>query len=960
MKNELWSAIENIFHAARDLNGDERSKFLAVSCRSNAEMRQQVETLLQHDEKPDSFLTVPAVELVAATLSPHTLVGPYEIVGVAGVGGMGRVYRARDSRLKRDVALKALPVEFAYDAERRERFELEATLLASFNHPNIATIHDVVEHDRTPYLVLEFVEGFTLAERLQKGTMLFHEVLGVAHQIALALEAAHEKGIVHRDLKPANIKITPEGNVKVLDFGVAKALTVVAPEIDIRQWHTVKSANEYSLFPGTPRYMSPEQIRGDGIDPRADVWAFGCIVFELLSGQKAFAGETVSDTFKCILKGMPDWSLLPAETPDEMRRLLHGCLERDSSQRIQDGGMLRREIERIKSIIKKSTEDPKLKRRRPVTKIVLACIIALSGTVALTVHYRSGFDIVWANYCARQRVATTVRATVRLPGNISLGAFSPANRLRLSPDGRRLAFIGTNGSGRTQLWVQPLDASSPQPLPGTEDAMTAFWSPDSHHLAFTARGRLWRIDLSGGPPLPLAAVDSIGAVMSGSWNRNGVILFVPGVSRPIYRLSVSDGQSLPVTSLDLTIGACGSPHHQPVFLPDDRHFLFSVGGCGGEGQIHDGAVYIGSLNPNEPRKLLLEGASNAQYASGRVLFVRETTLMAQRFDMTRLEFTEGAVPIADNLQSRYTGFGAFSVSQTGILVYESRDCPSLAWFDRSGRQIRNIETQSDCVRGVRLSRNGTHAAVTTFDTRSFAIWLLDLIHGSRSNLTKEAFYGNLPAAIWSADGDRVVFSTRRRGPFFQIELRGNSEARVLLDDDFNKHPTSWSADNRFILYRRIEANVSHLWVLPVYGDGKPFPFLKTRFNVTEARFSPDGQWVAYSSDDSGRYEVYVASFPRPNRKLRISATGGHLPVWRPDGKEIFYQAGSNTLMAADVNNSSSFLEIGNVRPLFQTASKPIAVYDTTDGEHFLLGLLKEQQSSSELTLLINWPASQDK
>jgi eukaryotic-like serine/threonine-protein kinase len=983
--DERWSRVKALFQAAVERPPAERDAFLAAATGDDDALRQEVASLLTSDTSNVSFLdrlpvaresghadllaVLPAAmdqTLPYSVLTPGHRVGPYEIVAPLGAGAMGEVYRAHDTTLNRDVALKVLPELFAVDADRLARFTREAHVLASLNHPNIATIYGLEESNGTQALVLELVEGPTLADRIARGPLALDEALTIARQIADALEAAHEKGIIHRDLKPANIKIAGNGVVKVLDFGLAKVWDG-APQSDLAGSPSLNAtgSGERSIL-GTPAYMSPEQARGKPLDKRTDIWSFGCVLYEMLTGGQALAGETVSDTIAAILEREPEWDALPATTPVNLRQLLKRCFVKDPRRRVRDIGDARIELD--DAFARQAIGAPVARRagRERVAWIASALV-----TVAAV------FAIGSVPYLRRAPADTRAYRSSILPSPSASrpAGLLPSSRFALSPDGRRLAFVGTDAGGVTALWVQSLDGLAGQPLAGTEGALMPFWSPDSRFIGFVARGKVKKIDATGGPPLILA--DHTGGGNAGAtWNRDGVILLsAPSLGNPIRRVSASGGASSPVTTLNADAGE--RFHIFPFFLPDGRHFLYLAVGSKTGGPVSPNGIYVTALDSNE-RKLLVPGGSNAKYAEGYLLFLRGQTLIAQPFDAQRLELTGAAVPIADDVAiGGVTGIsGGYSVSETGVLAYQTGSVDEggpadtstqLVWFDRSGKAIGALGDKAG-YGDLELAPDGERATVSLLDRtrRARDIWLVDIARGLRTRFTFD------PAeewgSVWSPDGSRVVFSSNRKGRFdlYQKVSSGAGAEEELLVDSRDKFPIDWSPDGRFILFGDgATAATADLWVLPLFGDRKPFPFLQTPFGEVPGRFSPDSRWIAYASDDSGRNEVYVAPFPgrgeTPGSRWQISTTGGTQPRWRKDGKEIFYLAPDKRLMAAAVNGQKSAFEVGAVRSLFDTRApstiNPRSAYDVSpDGQHFLVNTLAEEAASAPITLVVNWPA----
>lgn len=895
-------------------------------------------------------------------LSAGTRVGPYEIVSAIGAGGMGEVYRARDPRLGRDVAIKALPDLSAADSQHVARFQREAQILAALNHPHIAAIYGLEEANASQFLILELVEGDTLAMRLKAGALDLTEALPIARQVADALDAAQERGIIHRDLKPANIALTIDGQVKVLDFGLAKMFGADLTK-DLSSSPTL-AATQSGVILGTAVYMSPEQTRGKPLDKRVDVWAFGCVLYEMLTGRVPFPGETISDTIAAILGQEPDWSALPAATPARVQWLIRRCLEKDPKRRLHDIADAGIELDEALGEPHETGQTapadrsaPVMARRRARERLAwITTSASLLAVIAALVLGRAGL---------LDRVAAdpgSYRTSIVLPEGMRL-AGQAAGRFALSPDGRRLVVVASDATGRPMLWARPLDTVVAQPLAGTEGAEFPFWSPDSRFVAFLAQGKLKKVALAGGPTLTLCAA-SFSA--TGAWNRDDVILFTPKGGFPLYRVSASGGAPSPATTLDAASG--DAQHMSPFFLPDGRHFLyFALGSTGGVTDPR--GVYVGSLDPGEPAKLLMRGGSNAKYAHGHLIFLRGSTLVAQPFDASRLALGGEAVPLAEETQisgGSATGtVGSFTVSE-GALAYQavSRAVRSqLVWFDRTGQQMAVLGDSADYA-DVSLSPDNARVAVSRLDPErgSYDLWLYDVARGLRERFTADP--GDAFAPSWSPDGSRLVFSARRKASvdLYQKASNGTGSEDVLLEAGLGKYQASSSPDGRFLLYVAGGGAIarSDLWVLPLSGDRKAFPFLETPFIETQGQFSPDGRWIAYASGEFGQLEVYVTPFPGPGARVRVSTAGGSWPRWRRDGKEIVYLAPDSTVVSATVNGQTATFKVGTVRPLFKARLRPFARLDaypydvSSDGQRFLVNTLVEETRLTAITLVVNW------
>jgi Tol biopolymer transport system component len=888
---------------------------------------------------------------------PGRRLGPYEVLAAIGAGGMGEVYQAHDTKLGRDVAIKVLPEAFAHDVERLSRFQREAKMLAALNHPNIATIYGLEQSNGTGYLVMELVSGETLADRIKRdGAVPIEEALKIAVQIAEALEAAHEKGIIHRDLKPANVKVTPEGKVKVLDFGLAKAFAGEALSSDPSESPTLsRAATLQGVILGTAAYMSPEQAKGKPVDRRADIWAFGCVLYELLTGEQAFQGEGITDILAAVVRAEPDWNRLPSGTPRKIRDLLGRCLQKDKTLRMQAAGDLRIEIhEALTTPV--PAEPVAAKRKSPLNHIHTAWSVAAIAIVIAALGWGA-----YAHLRHAPEEARPVRFSIVPPETEQLAMTAPTasgavvSPLAVSPDGRYIAMITTGADGKLRLWIRSLDTLTAQLVAGTEGAFQPFWSPDSRFIGFFAGGKLKKIEVSGGPPTTLCDASDPRA---GTWNRDGVIVFGPTASSALQRVSAAGGVPVTVTKLaqDETV------HMRPFFLPDGQHFLYRPSTAAG-----GGPTYVGSLNSGERKFLFNADSSNVVYSQGLLLFLRETTLMAQPFDAQRLVLTGDAFPIAENIRDSATTnpAGMFSVSENGVLVYETGTATAgdqLLWLDRTGTQI-GVLGDSTPYSDLELSPDGKRASISITDLAGQGrdIWYYDVARGLRTRFTFGP--GTAITSLWSPDSSRIVFNANHKGHFdlYQKASSGAGAEEVLLEDNRDKFPTSWSPDGRFILYRTAGAQTrEELFLLPLSGDRKPIPFLSTRFDEGFGQFSPDGRWVAYRSNESGRNEVYVVPFPGPGGKWQISTAGGDRPRWRRDGNEILYLAPDNKLMAATVKGEGASFEVSAVKALFQTRMVLGGRYNyavSADGQRFLVNTLPERAASAApITVVLNWAA----
>src|SRR6266581_6873425 len=873
-------------------------------------------------------------------LTSGTRLGPHEILSAIGAGGMGEVYRARDTRLNRTLAIKVLPPHLADRSELRERFEREARTIASLNHPHICTLFDIGQQDGIDYLVMEYLEGETLAHRLQKGALPLEQVLKYAIEIADALDKAHRKGVTHRDLKPGNIILTKTGT-KLLDFGLAKLKQEAAPtNVQLSELPTASDPlTAKGSIIGTLQYMAPEQLEGKEVDARTDIFAFGAVVYEMATSKRAFEGKSQASLIAKILEiDPPPISSLQPMTPPALDRLVKKCLAKEPEKRWHAASDV---CDELKWIAEGGSQVglamPLVAQRKSRERLALSVVVVLLGA-ALAL---AGFEYV------RRQAPTpqTMRFFVLPPetwtlvgmGTVTSGSTAP---LSVSPDGRRIAFVAGGPEGKYLLWVRSLDTLTAQALAGTDRASAPFWSPDGTALGFFAGGKLKKIDVMGGPATTLCdAPENRG----GTWSQDGVIVFNPGNRTALQKVPASGG--VPTAATVLGQGEIG--HYRPSFLPDGRPFLYR----GATGSETSGPIYLGSLDSAERKFLLDADASNVVYTQGHLLFLREKTLMAQPFDARRLTLTAGAFPIAENIQTQgfFPPSGVFSASENGVLAYQAGAVAAnsqLVWFDRIGKQV-GVLGDPAAYGNVDLSPDGRQVSVSIPDKagKGREIWLYDVARGLRTRFTFDG--ADESWSIWSPDGSRVVLNSRRKGHvnLYQKVSSGASAEEVLLEDSLDKFPESWSPDGRFILYSTFGAPTGNdLIVLPLFGDRRPFPFLQTQFNEYDGRFSPDGKWVAYSSNASGKYEAYVAPFPGPGGKWQVSTDGGQGPVWRRDGNEIFYLAPDNKLMAAAVNGKGANFEVGAIKPLFQT--RPTGRNDqysaSPDGQRFLINTALEQ------------------
>jgi serine/threonine protein kinase len=892
-----------------------------------------------------------------------TRIGSHEITARLGKGGMGEVYLARDTKLKREVAIKVLPDEFSRDADRVNRFQREAEVLASLNHPNIAQIFGLEESSGARCIVMELVDGETLQERLQRGPIPIDEVLPLAKQLAEALEAAHEKGIIHRDLKPANIKYSSDGHIKVLDFGLAKAFQE-QQTVSLSNSPTLISASIPGAILGTAAYMSPEQAKGRPTERTSDVWAFGCVLYEMLTGQAAFAGETIGEILAAVLTVEPDWKRLPAVTPVSIRRLLRRCLQKDRKERLQHIGDARIEINDAGS-----ASDVESEPRRNVSGSRLWLSALIAGVFI-------GAVIAWM--VASRTVTEPPEMRFELATPLSQDTVS----LAISPDGQQIVFVATS-NGRPQLWLRSLSSTSSRPLAGTDSGIHPFWSPDSRSIGFFSDGKLKVIDIDGGLVRELANAPN---PLGGTWNSEGTILFTPNYTGPIFRISAKSGDAVVVTRVE----GQQSSHRFPRFLPDGRHFLYYVpGGINTNARTETRGVYVGQLDAAATRRLLDADAVATYAPPGYLLFARQGKLIAQKFDPAKLELSGNPFPITDQLLAlggSATSVG-LSASAAGPIVYRGDQGGGLkrqfVWFDRSGKETGKVGPADDANPVAQsLSPDGRRIAMYRTVNGNTDIWTLDLARGALKRFTTDMAIEVNP--VWSHDGRNILFSSNRNG-VFDIYQKSAADAggedHLVLTTPQNKGVSDSSRDGRFVLYRSPGKEGFDIWALPMSGanaspegrshqvmdgEGKPVAVAQTSFEERDGQFSPDGKWIAYQSNESGRMEIWVQTFPGPAGKLQVSTNGGAQVRWGPDGKELFYIALDGHLMSVPIRfTNSQTVEAETPVELFAThvggavqATSAQFYSVSPDGKQFLMNTIVTEAGNSPITVILNWKPKQ--
>lgn len=872
---------------------------------------------------------------------------------------MGEVYRARDVKLNRDVAVKVLPAAYSADSDRLRRFEQEAQAAGALNHPNILAVHDVGAHEGAPYVVSELLEGETLREILSAGAIPQRKAINYATLIAHGLAAAHEKGIIHRDLKPENIFITKDDRVKILDFGLAKLIPPDGNNLLQTDVATLKAQTSAGTVMGTAGYMSPEQVRGQPVDPRSDIFSFGAVLYEALSGHRAFHGDSAVESLNAILKEEPpDLNETNTKINPQLGKIVRRCLEKKPERRFHSAHDLSFALEALTSSSESSLK----------TEPLVTSAVSLNGSGGWSLLRSSSLPWIVAGilllltmtmawlYFTHQPKAETraIKLLILPPAKTFLMAGQPP---LISPDGKLLAFVAMDDSGKGLLYVRSLDSLEARPLEGSDGAALPFWSPDSRSLGFFAKGKLKRSEVSGGQPTTLATAPN---PRGGAWNRDGSIIYCPIPPSPLLRISASGGEATPINSNNSQVG--GTVRWLPSFLPDGRHYLFVARMAGTEREVR-----VGSLDSADSKSLVKGAYSHAIYAPpGYLLYRRESTLVAQHFDVEKLELQGEPIPIAEDVGFDATSYqGYFSASDDGVIVHHSGSAglSQLTWTDRAGKQLGIIGEPAD-QGDLELSPDDNRLAFRRVDNRtgSISLWLIETARGTPSRFTFEKTTDFSP--IWSPDGSRIVFSSLRDGPpnLYQkvSSSAGNDEA--LLKSVIAKISFDWSRDGRYILYGVVDPKTSwDLWYLPLDDTSKPVPFLQTNSDERQARFSPNGRWVAYVSNESGTNEVCVRPFPAAPGKWQVSTAGGEQPRWRADGKELFYLSADHKLMSVEVKTDGSTFEHRTPTALFGTRvggiDTPGDYYDVTaDGQRFILNNLVAEAAYTPITVVLNWTA----
>ena len=877
-------------------------------------------------------------------LPAGTKLGPYEVLSAIGAGGMGEVYKARDARLNRTVAIKVLPTHLADRSELRERFEREAKTIASLNHPHICTLYDTGQQDGIDYLVMEYLEGETLAQRLQKGSLPIQQLLQYAIEISDALDKAHRTGITHRDLKPGNIMLTKSGS-KLLDFGLAKLRQEAAPATPLSQLPTVAEAvTAQGMILGTLQYMAPEQVEGktDEIDARTDIFAFGAVVYEMATGKKPFEGKSQASLIAKILEAdPPPISSLQPMTPPALERVVKTCLAKDPDDRWQSARDLSRELRWASESSEQRDKVASVAMRRETRPWLL--LLLLSAFVVI-----AALGAIW------WRNSRPSEPTMYFRGPMSFSARDMA----VSPNGHTIAATGYKESARKSvIWIYEVGSQEARPLADTDGASFPFWSADGKSLGFFADGKLKKLDMEGGPVQTLCDAPS---GRGGTWNKDGVILFTPSgqLRGGLYRIAASGGAPTQITSPDTSSGQ--TSQRWPMFLPDGTHFLYM--GFNVTMQNDANAIFVGSLESKE-RRFVTRAIANAAYAApGYLLYYRDKTLFAQRFDSGKFELKGEPAPILTEVEYQArVGRVGFSATDSGLLVAQNSGAVSfsqLIWFDRKGNQL-GVVGKPELYANVSLAPDGKSAAVDKTDTanQNIDVWIYDLQRDGSKRMTFDPAIDAMP--VWSPDGSRLAFSSSRQN-FFNLYLKGADgaqEEKPIQHVNADEYPSDWSRDGKFILYNR----GPELWSLTL-PEMKSAAFLKTPSTLKNAHYSPDGKWVAYASNESGKWEVYVTSFPAAQGKWQVSSGGGEQPRWRGDGKELFYLSSDGKVMSVPVTEGANF-DVGAPVPLFQANPRePVGTseqlfYDVSrDGQRFLINTEVKQREVEPMTVILNWAA----
>jgi eukaryotic-like serine/threonine-protein kinase len=889
------------------------------------------------------------------TIETGAKLGRYEIRSKLGAGGMGEVYRARDSQLGRDVAIKVLPASFSVDQDRLRRFEQEACAASALNHPNILVVHDIAADDGTPYVVSELLEGETLRKRIGGTPLGQRRAVEYALQIANGLAAAHEKGIIHRDLKPDNVFVTNDGRVKILDFGLAK-LTQLDGNQSQTDVPTRRVDTDPGVVMGTVGYMSPEQLKGRAVDQRSDIFSFGAILYEMLSGRRAFHGESAAETMSAILKeDPPELSDTNRSVSPALERLVNHCLEKNPEARFHSARDVAFALEALSGSSAVANETTTAQSFvRPAFRQWLPWALATIGLLI------AGVTLAWT-YFRRERTDArpieAMRFIIPTPEKASIPGLPT-----ISPDGRYVVLRVNTDDGKELLWMRALGSFEARPLVGTDGGFQPFWSSDSRTVGFFAKGKLKWIDVSGGS---VQTVCDAPSNYSGAWSHDGTIIFSRGVASGLYRVPATGGTPIQLTTVDASRNEI--EHIWPYFLPDGRHFLFLARNA----QPENSAIYVGTLDSKETTRLLQVHSSMAYASPGYLLFVRESSLMAQGFDADTLQLNGDAFPVAEHtVRNSISGRAMFSVSENGVLVFRAGGGMTnnqLVWFDRSGKQL-SVLTPPGSYNAPALSPDEKKVAVSRLDLQTGTpsdIWLIDLERGSQIRLTTDPTSDLYPS--WSPNGDRVTWVSTRNGvtSIYQKLSNAASPEEPLVSSAELKFNPQWAPDGQSIIYAQLNPKTNvDLYLLSLSGEKKSTSWLQTSFIEAQPRLSPNGRWIAYISNETEQFQVYVDSFPATGAKVAISIGGGSQPQWRADGRELYYYAPDRKLMAVEVDGDGPTFKVGEARPLFEIRVASIdqsfpgnGYYTVThDGKRFLVSSLPEAPERQQINVIVNWAA----
>jgi len=876
--------------------------------------------------------------------SSGTRLGPYEIIAPVAAGGMGEVYKARDTRLERTVAIKILQTQLCSDPLWKKRFEREAKTISGLNHPHICVLHDVGHQDGVDYLVMEWLEGDTLAKRLAKGPLPLEQVLNYGMQIAYALDKADRSGVAHRDLKPGNIMLTSSG-AKLLDFGLAKPTACAANSAPATAT-TTSVATEEGTIVGTFQYMSPEQVEGNELDGRSDLFSLGAVLYEMVTGNRAFQGKTRLSVVSAILEKEPaPLSTVKPMTPPTLEHAINKCLAKLPDERWQSASDLASEL---KWINEAGVQTVSTTAGRATGKSGQRAAWFISFALALALI----FVVIWS------RNSKPAREAMYFPPPLSF----PAKDVVVAPNGHTVAVVAYSESVRKNaLWIYDLGSQGARSIAETEGASYPFWSADGRTVAFFADGKLKKVEVSGGPVQTICDAPS---GRGGTWNKDGEIVFTPDGKQGggLYRISASGETPKPISTPDKARGE--DSHRWPMFLPDGRHYLYMAANFSGRNDAD--AILVGSLDSNEERFVLKAGANAAYAAPGYLVFYRDKTLLAQRFDWK--QFAVSGEPTALLTDVQYLSNvkrAVFAVSNSGLLLAQGGNGAAISqpmWFDRNGRQL-GVVGQPGVYGNVSIAPNGKSVAVslTDIESQNTDVWTYDSLRGNAKRLTFDTAIDRVP--IWSPDAKQLVFTSNRQ---LNIDLYiknadGTQDEKSVVSDEFNKYPNDWSRDGKYILYTR----GADLWFVTV-PELKSSLCLKAVSVLRNGQFSPDGKWVAYASNESGKWEIYVTSFPKPEGKWQVSTGGGEQPRWRGDAKELFYVSSDNKMMAAPVTTASKFdsgtpVALFQINPREQVSLNDVFVYDVRrDGQEFLINTRVRQPETTSMSVVLNWDAKLNK